>query len=362
MHFGYKCHDRKRSDRLAGQGSRRIVRFFRDTGRRLSGFPARPALFSCSAQKNYPSPTMLSEFSLIDRFSHAARRRPRHVMTTRPRRRSASATTARSSRRPPGISSPFRRTCWSKAATSSPMSILRARPQGARGESVGPRRDGREAARVHARARVAARRRSVARSVQRRPLRARGTLRLRAIGGDTTSGPLNLASPCSATCRTARHCAATPPARRRHLGVGHIGRCARGTRAIRGEWRAPDDDAAADWKRALERPEPRVALGLALRGVAHAALDISDGLAGDLMHILKRSTSRRRRCRCRAVLGRRARAARRRAPRLHARGRRRLRTVLHRARRRARRDREYRDERESAADPHRYNRISGSPA
>jgi len=42
-------------------------------------------------------------------------------------------------------------------------------------------------------------------------------------------------------------------------------------------------------RRALERPEPRVALGRALCGVAHAALDLSDGLAGDLLHILKRS-------------------------------------------------------------------------
>ena len=39
----------------------------------------------------------------------------------------------------------------------------------------------------------------------------------------------------------------------------------------------------------LDRPEPRVALGVRLRGLAHAAIDISDGLAGDLAHILERS-------------------------------------------------------------------------
>ncbi|RXZ36897.1 thiamine-phosphate kinase [Oxalobacteraceae bacterium CAVE-383] len=39
----------------------------------------------------------------------------------------------------------------------------------------------------------------------------------------------------------------------------------------------------------MHRPTPRVALGLALRGIAHAAIDISDGLNGDLGHILERS-------------------------------------------------------------------------
>jgi thiamine-monophosphate kinase len=39
----------------------------------------------------------------------------------------------------------------------------------------------------------------------------------------------------------------------------------------------------------MEHPTPRVALGLALRGIAHAAADISDGLLGDLKHILKAS-------------------------------------------------------------------------
>src|SRR5690349_11072295 len=39
----------------------------------------------------------------------------------------------------------------------------------------------------------------------------------------------------------------------------------------------------------LERPEPRVALGEKLRGVASAALDVSDGLTGDLAHILDAS-------------------------------------------------------------------------
>ncbi len=39
----------------------------------------------------------------------------------------------------------------------------------------------------------------------------------------------------------------------------------------------------------LQRPTPRVLLGLALRSIAHAAIDISDGLCGDLGHILAQS-------------------------------------------------------------------------
>ncbi|OZI71621.1 thiamine-phosphate kinase [Bordetella genomosp. 12] len=50
-------------------------------------------------------------------------------------------------------------------------------------------------------------------------------------------------------------------------------------------------DAArlARTRRALEWPQPRLALGQGLRGLAHAAIDISDGLAQDLGHILAAS-------------------------------------------------------------------------
>jgi len=47
-------------------------------------------------------------------------------------------------------------------------------------------------------------------------------------------------------------------------------------------------DIAAVAKR-LHEPEPRVELGERLRGLAHAAIDISDGLTGDLGHVLERS-------------------------------------------------------------------------
>ena len=45
----------------------------------------------------------------------------------------------------------------------------------------------------------------------------------------------------------------------------------------------------ATLERRLNEPQPRVALGVALRNVASAALDVSDGLTGDLGHILAAS-------------------------------------------------------------------------
>ncbi len=41
----------------------------------------------------------------------------------------------------------------------------------------------------------------------------------------------------------------------------------------------------------LDRPTPRIAAGIALRGLASAAIDISDGLLADLGHVLRRSGS-----------------------------------------------------------------------
>jgi thiamine-monophosphate kinase len=109
------------------------------------------------------------------------------------------------------------------------------------------------------------------------------------IGGDTTAGPLNL-------CLTVFGSVPPQHALRRDAArpgddiwiSGTLGDARAGLGVLRNEWTANESDTAT-FRRALERPEPRVKLGLALRGIARAALDISDGLAGDLLHILERS-------------------------------------------------------------------------
>ena len=109
------------------------------------------------------------------------------------------------------------------------------------------------------------------------------------IGGDTTRGPRNF-------CVTAMGELPLGQALRRdgaHAGdelwvSGRPGRAALGLQHLLGRLALPAD-LQDDCLAALHRPSPRVALGLALRGVATAAIDVSDGLLGDLMHILERS-------------------------------------------------------------------------
>jgi thiamine-monophosphate kinase len=109
------------------------------------------------------------------------------------------------------------------------------------------------------------------------------------VGGDTTAGPLALTvtvfgevPPGAALLRSGAAPGDT-------LWVsGALGDARLALEAFRGTLRlqACAFEAA---RRAMEQPEPRVALGLALRGVATSAIDLSDGLLGDLAHILERS-------------------------------------------------------------------------
>jgi thiamine-monophosphate kinase len=69
---------------------------------------------------------------------------------------------------------------------------------------------------------------------------------------------------------------------------GTLGDAALGLKVLRGELEATEDARAYLVER-YRLPQPRLALGQALRGVASAAIDISDGLVADLGHILEAS-------------------------------------------------------------------------
>ena len=108
-------------------------------------------------------------------------------------------------------------------------------------------------------------------------------------GGDTTRGPLNLCVQIigEVPARRALRRDAAQPGDDVWLS-GTLGDAALAVAARRGRLRLSPAQLKAAQRR-LDWPLPRVALGLALRGVARAAIDVSDGLLADLGHICERS-------------------------------------------------------------------------
>lgn len=110
-------------------------------------------------------------------------------------------------------------------------------------------------------------------------------------GGDTTRGPLTLSLTIIGEVPQGQAITRAGARAGDELWIsGQPGRAALGLAALRGEVEL-NPAARADCIAALQRPQPRVALGLALRGLANAMLDVSDGLLGDLGHLLERSAS-----------------------------------------------------------------------
>ncbi len=105
------------------------------------------------------------------------------------------------------------------------------------------------------------------------------------VGGDTTSGPLSITV-------TAHGLVPAGEALRRDGAragdevwvTGTIGDAA----GALAQWRARGP-FSAKLRHRLDRPTPRIAAGLALRGLASAGIDLSDGLAADLGHVLRAS-------------------------------------------------------------------------
>jgi thiamine-monophosphate kinase len=109
------------------------------------------------------------------------------------------------------------------------------------------------------------------------------------IGGDTTRGPLNISitvfgevPPGQALRRDGAHAGDD-------IWVSGTVGDARLALASKLDEIELDGASLAQAMPRLLLPTPRVELGLALRGIAHAAIDLSDGLCGDLGHILKQS-------------------------------------------------------------------------
>lgn len=108
------------------------------------------------------------------------------------------------------------------------------------------------------------------------------------VGGDTTKGPLSI---------TVQVHGLVPPGealRRDGAGAGDLvyvsgtlGDAGLALLAEQGLYVNPDE--LAYLRARLHRPTPRLATGLALRGLASAAIDLSDGLGSDLRHICERS-------------------------------------------------------------------------
>jgi thiamine-monophosphate kinase len=105
------------------------------------------------------------------------------------------------------------------------------------------------------------------------------------VGGDTTRGPLAV----SVTAHGTLPCGS---ALRRDAAradddiwvTGWLGDAA----AALSQWRSGGECDAALRAR-LDRPTPRIGIGRDLRGVAHACIDVSDGLLADLGHVLRAS-------------------------------------------------------------------------
>ena len=109
------------------------------------------------------------------------------------------------------------------------------------------------------------------------------------IGGDTTQGPLNLCITVFGEVPQGQALLRSGARAGDDLYVsGTLGDARLALEVFRGT--VALEGAAFDRVRvAMEQPQPRVALGLALRGIATSAIDVSDGLLGDLAHVLRRS-------------------------------------------------------------------------
>ena len=109
------------------------------------------------------------------------------------------------------------------------------------------------------------------------------------VGGDTTAGPLNICITVMGQVPPGQALLRSGACSGDDIWVsGLLGDARLALEVFRGSVSLATGDFE-QVRRAMELPQPRVALGLALRELASSAIDLSDGLLGDLGHILQRS-------------------------------------------------------------------------
>ena len=109
------------------------------------------------------------------------------------------------------------------------------------------------------------------------------------VGGDTTRGPLTINITVFGEVPAGQALLRSGARPRDDIWVsGTLGDARLALEAFRGTVSLPQPVFQAARER-MDRPQPRVALGLALRGIASSAIDVSDGLLGDLSHVLQKS-------------------------------------------------------------------------
>ncbi|MBL8520273.1 MAG: thiamine-phosphate kinase [Betaproteobacteria bacterium] len=109
------------------------------------------------------------------------------------------------------------------------------------------------------------------------------------VGGDTTRGPLSITLTVLGEVEQGRALRRDGAKAGDDLWVsGDLGGAALALRLVQGLCADPVADVEA-LKVRLNRPQPRVALGRALLPIAHAMIDVSDGLVADVGHLCERS-------------------------------------------------------------------------
>ena len=109
------------------------------------------------------------------------------------------------------------------------------------------------------------------------------------IGGDTTAGPLTISITAFGSIPIGKAIRRSGAKAGDDIWVsGTVGDARLTLAALRHEIILPAEDLQKIERR-MHNPTPRIELGMQLRNIASAALDVSDGLLGDLRHILKQS-------------------------------------------------------------------------